>query len=158
MLTVWLLLQTNETSTHERRKMRKDDALHRAVSVSRAVEPSRILEVAGADRLLHRNNVGGVRVALDEDLDTLAQLDELIADVADASERLQRYNGQNTEERERQGETHLDLDKVLVGPRDREAGLLPLLPDVEKHEVVSSRLDEVLTSGVGCAEGNKHQR
>lgn len=120
------------------------------------MEHRELSDEPGTDSLLNGNDVTRVRIAFNEDLNPLAELDELVPNISYSSEGLwdKRLVSNVTRITEGLNLTNLDLNEVLVRPRDRESGILPLLPDIEKHEVISAGFDEILTSGIGC----KHAR
>lgn len=68
--------------------MTTSNSLDGTVSISTTIQPSGVLEVAGADGLLDGEDVTRVGIALRGDLDSFTKLHELISNVADSSEGL----------------------------------------------------------------------
>jgi hypothetical protein len=98
----------------------------RSVS-STLVDSSSVVEVSGSHCFLDGNDL---MRTLDNDLDTVAQLSELISDITDSTDGF-------------------ELDEIFVAPLLRVSGLGPLFEDVEKGKVITAGLDERFVSLVG---------
>eukprot|EP00962_Isochrysis_galbana_P016391 scaffold4687_cov117-Isochrysis_galbana.AAC.11 len=105
-----------------------DPSRLRAVQLERLLELGRVVKVAGADGFGH--GIGRVRVGGHLELDPLAQVLDLFPDVAGLA------HGSH-------------LDEVLEAPLGRVVGLRPLIPHVQKREVVAARTVEVGAGVVG---------
>lgn len=128
----------------------------KTIQVSQVFVEEKETDSPSSDGLLDGQDVVRVGIALDKDLDSFAQLHQLISNISHPRQTLRSLLRQ-PDDQNKSEETHLDLDEVLVRPRDREASLLPLFPDVEERKVVPSGLDKVLARSVRCkASQNQH--
>lgn len=97
---------------------------------------TRVDDAPSSDRLLDWQNIAPIRVPLNKDFDSFAELYQLISYISYSGQRLyigsyRAVSRQAESDKARKKGTNLDLYEMLIRPRNGETRILPLLPNVE---------------------------